>query len=1305
MDHWYLIDPSNGAIINALKDNEGFYDKCSVQDPYASTEPEVESGERLSTPEERKEKTAEYMLRVVKTVYTLTAFDTKTSSQLWNVTYLAYKIFGPSITPISQPPVVQINYSDHHPLTSRELEEDLEINHSNERKQMTDQSGAQITKRSHDQYLLTNPELKEEFGYKLSTRESFLSDCQRGQLLLLNNTNSKIKWSIDLTSPVISLYAGSTFSSSHRSLLKVVSQHSHPSVHHVQEELIYPIDFITVSIPDFLKKRTRFRIQNCNQNIIRNGHYIFNYSVETHFSKPKNKVNYPKHAHKDNPTLNSNSRNICPINSCKKSNHFATLPEIKVGHFSNEKISREKVNSCLRDWDWGLEPVAALFLGRAFTTSVVSRPNSFTTEIPKNINRNGENITSHFKKDEITKNGMLRHMSKELNDFEKPTNPENPRQDDTFSPKKEIVNYHLTIADYDRPSSLSVDSFFALPTLVSSDRSRPLAKKFLRQQTRPISMIGIEDKSSKLFPTFRKSITPQHLNQNGPVNQKEISDTLFDILRKIESKPVSDRFAETFKNSNSHLDSCNDKKIKRSSIKHSGPRNSLKEIDENVHDSNIVNNILDSQKLEEPAAVNTKSDLLSGRFHPFPVEVIPVTDLFSSHYSYPYPFQSSFLRSTPLHSTTSDQDMDLNPALVWFHPPDQLAPPGAQLALYNKPGNGVKSNGYYDYLNSYGIGNNLSKDLGFYYPIIDGERQKQNYYNYAVSIYIILLTLAFPFILLWHSSVRFTQLALRFLPGIIRVNMHMDLGKCFNEISKRQGRLVKIGKIVCNTERVLGYGSFGTVVYEGTFENRKVGVKRLLILDNSNHSHSSNISDRLTSQARREVRALIRCDRHDHVIRYFVTETLGDFIYIALELCMVSFEACFKANNLLDCPLKPYDSTTGPNQNGFNASLPINWLSDWSDSGHVGVEKSISISQFHSDGHVIRSCHAGFNARSIDQKDRQMPENDKSKNDEQIWEDVLNRISARELCSQMLSGLSHLHSHNIVHRDLKPSNILITFSDSQNRIRAVISDFGISANFSSASGSNSWASTSGAGGGTLGWNAPEILRKMGDSDGKTNDYSSDLFSAGCVMFYVITRGCHPFGGTDPFERQINILSGKCDLKQLSHQTNDDICLRHLLNQMLSTDPQMRPLAKTCINHPYFWTDEKRLQYLLDLSDLLEKADSKTELVKRLEKYSTFVLEGGDWKSRIDSELSCELRKYRNYRTDSVRDLLRALRNKKHHYQELPDTLKLSLGPIPGKFLEYFTSRFPYLLIHLYTTYQTLMNHKNHKDIRIFDKYF
>ena len=47
----------------------------------------------------------------------------------------------------------------------------------------------------------------------------------------------------------------------------------------------------------------------------------------------------------------------------------------------------------------------------------------------------------------------------------------------------------------------------------------------------------------------------------------------------------------------------------------------------------------------------------------------------------------------------------------------------------------------------------------------------------------------------------------------------------------------------------------------------------------------------------------------------------------------------------------------------------------------------------------------------------------------------------------------------------------------------------------------------------------------------------------------------------------------------------------------------------------------------------------------------------------------------------MRDLLRIMRNKRHHFHELQEGLKKTIGPIPTGFCNYFEERFPHLLLH------------------------
>jgi hypothetical protein len=80
--------------------------------------------------------------------------------------------------------------------------------------------------------------------------------------------------------------------------------------------------------------------------------------------------------------------------------------------------------------------------------------------------------------------------------------------------------------------------------------------------------------------------------------------------------------------------------------------------------------------------------------------------------------------------------------------------------------------------------------------------------------------------------------------------------------------------VITVTDDVLGFGGHGTVVYRGTLDGRQVAVKRML-----KAYHAS---------ADREISLLIESDGHPNVVRYFLKEVKGDFVYLALELCDMS---------------------------------------------------------------------------------------------------------------------------------------------------------------------------------------------------------------------------------------------------------------------------------------------------------------------------------------------------------------------------------------------------------------------------------
>ena len=144
---------------------------------------------------------------------------------------------------------------------------------------------------------------------------------------------------------------------------------------------------------------------------------------------------------------------------------------------------------------------------------------------------------------------------------------------------------------------------------------------------------------------------------------------------------------------------------------------------------------------------------------------------------------------------------------------------------------------------------------------------------------------------------------------------------------------------------------------------------------------------------------------------------------------------------------------------------------------------------------------------------------------------------------------------------------------------------------------------------------------------------------GCVFYYVLTDGLHIFG--DSFKRQANILAAEYNFDGLLKTENTDSILAvQLIQDMINHDPAIRPKASTVKKHPLFWSPEKILSFLQDVSDRVEKEDLSTAPLKELERNAKFVVKN-DWSDHLDAEVTADLRRYRGYHGFSVRDLLRA----------------------------------------------------------------
>ncbi|GJZ40226.1 serine/threonine-protein kinase/endoribonuclease IRE1b-like protein [Tanacetum coccineum] len=144
-----------------------------------------------------------------------------------------------------------------------------------------------------------------------------------------------------------------------------------------------------------------------------------------------------------------------------------------------------------------------------------------------------------------------------------------------------------------------------------------------------------------------------------------------------------------------------------------------------------------------------------------------------------------------------------------------------------------------------------------------------------------------------------------------------------------------------------------------------------------------------------------------------------------------------------------------------------------------------------------------------------------------------------------------------------------------------------------------------------------------------------------------------------------------------------------------------PTAVEVYHHPLFWNPEFRLSFRRDASDYVDFEDRvpDSSVLKALESIGTVVL-GGKWDEKLDKILLKDVTQYRKYKYDSIRDLLRLIRNKSNHYRELSEEVQEVLGSLPTGFESYFSSRFPNLLMEVYKVLKPFCEEEE-----VFHKYY
>lgn len=513
--------------------------------------------------------------------------------------------------------------------------------------------------------------------------------------------------------------------------------------------------------------------------------------------------------------------------------------------------------------------------------------------------------------------------------------------------------------------------------------------------------------------------------------------------------------------------------------------------------------------------------------------------------------------------------------------------------------------------------------------------------------------------------------------------------------------------------QVLGYGSHGTVVLKGQYKSRDVAVKRMLLEFYDTASH--------------EVSLLQQSKGHPNIVQYYCKKQSERFLYIGLELCDGTLE---------DWVEKKMKGKNEEQRDGNN-NHDDDGDSDRFEDGLAELVKLVSPKQImYQIGNGVKHLHS-LNIVHRDLK----PQN------------ILVASSAKSLpCGKMEEN------------------------SGGPPVRILISDFGLCKRLDEQNEKEAFFKRPTAeAAGTSGWRAPELLvddetcnlhdttqdkneqtekegfelkkasatasinlknskattmpdpglespygsttANVGISGNQRVTHAIDIFSLGCIFYYILTKGQHPFG--DKILREANIVQNNFSLHLLEEKeekgnatgmgtmsADEIIESRDLISRMIARNPSQRPNAQSILMHPFFWSSSRKLDFLVKVCDWLEKEvgndcvcnednDSKTEsrclpnvLLKDFEKEGEALI-GNNWSEKLgivftNSLSSDRCLKYKSS-SSSILGLLKAIRDQSFVFDKmiLEELKKEKMETYPERYLKIFTVRFPALLMTIY----------------------
>ncbi|CAG9810669.1 unnamed protein product [Chironomus riparius] len=303
-----------------------------------------------------------------------------------------------------------------------------------------------------------------------------------------------------------------------------------------------------------------------------------------------------------------------------------------------------------------------------------------------------------------------------------------------------------------------------------------------------------------------------------------------------------------------------------------------------------------------------------------------------------------------------------------------------------------------------------------------------------------------------------------------------------------------------------------------------------------------------------------------------------------------------------------------------------------------------------------------------------------------IVDDTLNK-PIKQILLTATEGLMHFHDKKFVHRNIRPENIVI--KEENSNYNGKIADLSMSKLLTD--GKNVTISRDFS---ENGFSAPELINyfniDQGNKKKSTNNSQRkkvtekvDIFSMGVVYFYAFTE-YHPFA-RDGRSLQQNICDKKFvpnfnTLKKSKSLSAVEVPLiTNLIQKMIQYDPKKRPTIKQVLNHPFFWTDQRKVAFLTVTSQYIQGCDMEDKESMRAQCGPSYE----NWQENLDPKVQETLKEKRKYKND-VTELLRSLRNLPAHVNEKRnEDLRNFFNQYQNGVVGYFSEQYPYYFIDFY----------------------